>query len=119
MTLGGRSVPFLDALYMAIVTLAGVGYGEIVRTDHNAALRIFNMFVIVIGVGSMVYVFSVLTAFLVEGEITNLFWRRKMQKRISELREHYIILGLGDTGRYAAEELHRTHSPYVVVESAE
>jgi voltage-gated potassium channel len=119
MTLGGRGVPFLDALYMAIVTLAGVGYGEIVKTDLNPALRIFNMFVIVIGVGSMVYVFSVLTAFLVEGEITNLFWRRKMQNRINALREHYIILGLGDTGRYAVEELHRTHSPYVVVESHE
>ncbi len=119
MTLGGPSVRPLDAVYMAIVTLAGVGYGEIVRTDLNPTLRVFNMFVIVIGVGTMVYVFSVLTAFLVEGEITNLFWRRKMQKKISELREHYIILGLGDTGRYAVEELQRTRSPYVVVESHE
>lgn len=115
----GDHVGLLDALYMAVVTLAGVGYGEIVKTDFNPLLRIFNMFVIVIGVGTMVYVFSVFTAFLVEGEITSLFWRRKMQKRISELREHYIILGLGDTGRYAVEELHRTSSPFVVVESHE
>src|SRR5437016_11680422 len=80
----GRS-SLLDAVYMAIITVAGVGYGEIIPTEHNTALRIFNMFVVVIGVTVTVYVFSVVTAFLVEGEIRNLFWRRKMQKRINEL----------------------------------
>jgi voltage-gated potassium channel len=63
-----------------------------------------------------VYVFSVVTAFLVEGEIRNLFWRRTMQKRIQALKEHFIVCGLGDTGRYAIEELHKTKTPFVVVE---
>jgi voltage-gated potassium channel len=114
----GRS-SLLDAVYMAIITVAGVGYGEIIPTEHNTALRIFNMFVVVIGVTVTVYVFSVVTAFLVEGEIRNLFWRRKMQKRINELREHFIICGLGDTGRYAVDEMRRTGTPYVVIESHE
>jgi len=56
---------------------------------------------------------------LVEGEITNIFWRRKMLKRISELKDHYIVCGLGDTGRHAVEELARTHAPYVVIENNE
>src|SRR6202158_1709058 len=99
--IGGPSVTFLQSLYMAVVTLAGVGYGEIIDSSHNPALRIFNMFVVTVGVMITVYVFSVVTAFLVEGEIRNLFWRRTMQKRIQELKDHYIVCGLGDTGRYA------------------
>jgi len=104
---------------MAVITVAGVGYGEIIPTDHNHVLRIFNMFVVVVGVTITVYVFSVVTAFLVEGELRNLFWRRKMQKRINELEDHFIVCGLGDTGRHTVDELQRTQTPYVVVESAE
>jgi voltage-gated potassium channel len=117
--LGGPSVSFLEALYMAVVTLAGVGYGEIISTAHNPALRVFNMFVVIFGVMITVYVFSSVTAFLVEGEITNIFWRRKMLKRIGELRDHYIVCGLGDTGRHCIEELARTGSPFIVVDHSE
>src|SRR5437763_10349676 len=114
--LGCSHVTFLQALYMAVITLAGVGYGEIIDTSHNPALRIFNMFVVFFGVTITVYVFSVVTAFLVEGEITNIFWRRRMQKRISELKNHFIVCGLGDTGRFAVDELQKTGTPFVVIE---
>jgi voltage-gated potassium channel len=114
--LGGPSVTFLQALYMAVITLAGVGYGEIVDTARNPALRIFNMGVVLFGVAITVFVFSVVAAFLVEIEVTNPFWRRRMQARIKELRGHYIVCGLGDTGRHAVEELQKTGTPYVVVE---
>ena len=97
--LGGPSVTFLQALYMAVITLAGVGYGEIVDTAHNPALRVFNMGVVLFGVAVTVYVFSVVAAFLVEVELTNPFWRRRMQRRIDQLSGHYIVCGLGDTGR--------------------
>ncbi|MGC1654802.1 MAG: potassium channel family protein, partial [Candidatus Sulfotelmatobacter sp.] len=117
--LGGPSVSFLQALYMAVITLAGVGYGEVVETAHNPALRVFNMGVVLFGVAVTVYVFSVVAAFLVEIESTNPFWRRRMQKRISELRDHYIVCGLGDTGRHVADEMHRTGTDFVVVEPRE
>jgi voltage-gated potassium channel len=117
--LGGPSVTFLQALYMAVITLAGVGYAEIVDTAHNPALRVFNMGVVLFGVAVTVYVFSVVAAFLVEIEATNPFWRRRMQKRISQLRGHYNVCGMGDTGRYVAEEMHRTGTPYVVVDHRE
>src|ERR1700730_11082509 len=97
--LGGPGVTFLQALYMAVITLSGVGYQEIVDTSHSPALRVFNIFVVLFGVAIMVYVFSVVTAFLVEGELSDLFWRRKMEKQISGLTGHYIICGFGDTGR--------------------
>ena len=115
--IGGSSVTLLQAVYMAVITLAGVGYGEIVDTAHNPALRVFNMFVVLFGVTITVYVFSVVTAFLVEGEITDIFWRRKMQRRISELKDHFIVCGLGDTGRFAVDELQKTGTPFVVIEA--
>src|SRR6266446_1986911 len=87
--LGGPSVTFLQALYMAVITLAGVGYGEIVDTAHNPALRIFNMGVVLFGVAITVYVFSVVAAFLVEVEFSNPFWRRRMQRHIDELSGHH------------------------------
>lgn len=114
--LGGGHVTFLQALYMAVITLAGVGYGEIIDTSTNPALRVFNMGVILVGVTLTVYVFSVVTAFLVEGEIRNIFWRRRMERRINELKDHYVVCGLGDTGRYAIDELLKTETPFVAMD---
>src|SRR5947209_16350172 len=114
------NVTFLQALYMTVITLAGVGNGEeIVSTMHSPGLRVFNMAVIVLGWAIAAYVLASITTFLVEGEITNIFWRRKMQKRISELKQHYVVCGLGDTGRHAVEELQKTRTPYVVIETNE
>jgi len=117
--LGGPHVSFLQALYMAVITVAGVGYAEIIDTSTNPALRVFNLFIVMFGVAITVYVFSVVAAFLVEIEIGNPFWRRRMQKRISELSDHIIVCGLGDTGRHAAQELQKAGASYVAVETAE
>ena len=117
--LGGKSVGFLQALYMAVITLAGVGYSEIVDTSRNPALRLFNIGVVLVGVAITVYVFSVIAAFLVEVETRNPFWRRTMQTRIDKARDHFIVCGLGDTGRHAVHELHKTSTPHVVVELVE
>lgn len=115
--LGGPSVTFLQALYMAVITLAGVGYGEFVDTSHSAVLRLFNIFVVLFGVMITAYVFSSVTAFLVEGDYSDVFRRRKMLKKIQQLRNHYIVCGLGDTGRHAVDELQKTGSQFVVIEN--
>jgi voltage-gated potassium channel len=117
--LGGPEVTFLQAFYMAVITLAGVGYGEVVDTSHSPVLRVFNIFVVLFGVMITAYVFSSVTAFLVEGDYSNKFRRRKMQNRIKELKNHYIVCGLGDTGRHAIAELQKTNTPYVVIEHVE
>ncbi len=116
MVIGGPSVTLLDAVYMAVITLTGVGYGEIVDTSHNPVLRIFNIFVVVLGVGFAVYVFSELTAFLVEGELRHLFRRGKMKRQIGELKQHFIVCGAGETGRHVIDELRKTGTPHVVVD---
>src|SRR5271166_6455210 len=116
MVIGGPSVTLLDAVYMAVVTLTGVGYGEIVDSSQNPALRVFNIFVVVIGVGFAVYVFSELTAFLVEGELRHLFRRKKVKRKIDELQGHFIVCGAGETGRHVMDELHKTGNPHVIVD---
>jgi voltage-gated potassium channel len=119
MLLGGHDVTFLQAVYMAVITLAGVGYGEIVDTSHHPVLRVFNIFVVLFGVMITAYVFSSVTAFLVEGDYSNMFRRRKMLNRIKLLKNHYIVCGLGDTGRHAIAELHKTNTPFVLIEHQE
>jgi len=116
--LGGPGVSLLDAIYMVVITFSGVGYGEIVDTTNRHALRIFNIFIVLSGAGVAVYVFSLLTAFLVEGELRHLFRRSRMRKQISELKGHFIVCGFGETGRHAVNELQKTHTPHVVVEFA-
>ena len=116
--IGGPSVHLLDAIYMAVVTLSGVGYGEIIDTSQNHVLRIFNMFIVLAGVAVAVYVFSQLTAFLLEGELRNLFRRSRMKKQIADLRQHIIVCGFGETGRHAVDELRKTHTPYVVIDNS-
>ena len=114
--IGGPSVTLLDAIYIVVVTLTGVGYDEPVDTSHNPALRTFNIFVVLLGIGLGIYVFSELTAFLVEGELHHLFRRRKMKRRIGELIQHVIVCGTGETGRHVVEELQKTGTPHVVVD---
>jgi voltage-gated potassium channel len=115
--LGGHTVTWLDAIYMTVVTLTSVGYQEIISTHDNPPLRIFNIFVLIFGLGIMLYVFSIATAFVVEGDLSRLFWKNKMLKRIKGLRNHTIICGAGTTGLRVVEELQKTHREMVVIDT--
>ena len=114
--LGGPEVTLLDAVYMAVVTFATVGYTEVVDTSTHPALRVFNIFVILFGIGIMLYVFSASTAFIVEGELKDIFRRRKMLKQIRDMHDHFIVCGAGETGHYVAQELLKTAYTFVVID---
>jgi voltage-gated potassium channel len=114
--LGGPEVTLLDAIYMAVITIATVGYGEVVDTAAHHSLRIFNIFVILFGIGIMLYVFSASTAFIVEGELKDIFRRRKMLKQIRDMRDHFVVCGGGETGQYVVQELLKTGHPFVVID---
>lgn len=104
-----------DSLYMTVITLATVGYGE--THPLSTAGRIFTMFLILGGMGVILYGVSRITSFVVEGEMSGILRRRRMNRTISHLSHHYIVCGWGNTGSYAAEELQRTHRPCVVVDN--
>ena len=117
--LGGPEVTFLDAIYMAVITVATVGYGEVVDTSAHPSLRIFNIFVILFGIGIMLYVFSTSTAYIVEGELKDIFRRRKMLKQIRDMHDHFIVCGAGETGHYIVQELLKTGHTFVVIDHGE
>jgi len=105
---------FFDSLYMTIITIASVGYGEVHTLTGNG--RIYTIILILCGTTTLIYGTSVLTAFIVEGELTNALRRRKMKNAIAKLENHYIVCGMSVTGKYIVEELVKTGRQLVVVE---
>ncbi|MBF0506578.1 MAG: NAD-binding protein [Nitrospirae bacterium] len=103
-----------DSLYMTVITLASVGLSEV--HPLSAKGRIFNMVFILLGTGVLVCGVSTITAFIVEGEFTDVFRRKKMQNKINRLNGHYIVCGADQTGRYVIEELVKTKRDFVVIE---
>ncbi len=104
----------LDALYMTVITLSSVGFMEV--HDLSDKGRVFTMALILCGSGVLIYGISIITAFIVEGELTDVLRRRKMQKRIDRLEGHYIVCGADQTGRYVIDELLRTQKKFSVID---
>jgi voltage-gated potassium channel len=106
-----------ECLYMTIITLTTVGFGEIIDLTRVPGARTFTIIILLGGLGVAAYFVSTLTAFLVEGELTNVFWRKKMEKQIRKLTGHIIICSDDSTGvaYYVIEELHKTGTPFVLV----
>jgi voltage-gated potassium channel len=105
---------FLDALYMTVITLATVGYGEV--HSVSAAGRIFTLFLILLGVGYFLYVVGNIIQFLVEGRIRLVFGRHKLDKQINRLKNHYIICGYGRMGRALTRFLVHRFLDVVIIE---
>ncbi len=105
---------FFDSLYMTIITIASVGYGEVRPLTENG--RIFTMLLILIGSGTLIYCFSICTAIIVEGELTDALRRRKMKNEISRLKNHFVVCGISATGHYIIDELLKTGRKFVVVD---
>ncbi|MCX5863519.1 MAG: potassium channel protein [Deltaproteobacteria bacterium] len=108
-----------DCLYMTVITLTTVGFGEILDVANVPGARLFTIFILLSGLGLAAYFVSTLTAFLVEGELTNVFWRKKMAQQIRKLSGHIIVCGVGRIGCSIMEELHRNHTPFVVIDPDE
>lgn len=106
--------PFDDAMYMTIITLATVGYGEVHQVSDTG--RIFTIFLIVMGVGYFMYVVGLIMQYLVEDRIRVILGRRKLDKQIAKLKGHYIICGYGRIGRVLAHYLTERYLNVVIIE---
>jgi voltage-gated potassium channel len=109
--------PWFDGFYMVVTTLTTIGYQEVHPLSH--AGRIFNVGVIIVGVSLVFLAIGGLTQALLEFELRSFFGKRKMERDIHHLAEHYIICGAGRVGRSAARELARKPAPFVIVEMNE
>lgn len=106
---------FMDSLYMTVITISTVGFGEVRTVD--AAGRVFTIFLVFIGVGFSVYVAGAVVQFMVEGRMRAILGRRRLNQKIARLKNHYIVCGYGRIGRVLCNRLRTKMSNIVVVDS--
>ena len=114
--LGGPGTTLLNSIYMTVITISTIGYGEVVDTAAHPAARVFTVVYIIVCLGTIAYAVSSITAFVVEGELKNILGRRKMEKEISRLQDHYIICGSDETALTVIQEMLLTQKKFVVIE---
>jgi len=107
---------FMDCVYMTVISMTGVGYGEVIQVTGNASAQIFTMLIIIFGMGFILYGISTLTALLIEGELSGILRKRRMEKRIKKLKNHYIVCGGGETGHPLIDELVKNREKVVLIE---
>lgn len=107
----------MDGLYMTVITIATVGYGEVHEISQLG--RAFTVILIFLGVGFFLYVIGNLAQFLVEGRIRVILGRRKLDKQINQVRDHYVVCGYGRIGRVLSRFLVQRHMNVVVIEQDE
>jgi voltage-gated potassium channel len=107
---------FLDALYMTVTTLTTVGYREV----HELSTKgiVFTIILIVAGVGTVLYALSAVAVIFLEGALQGIFGRRKLEKKIQALKNHYIVCGYGRMGRIIGRELRAEGVPFVAIEKS-
>jgi voltage-gated potassium channel len=106
----------LDAIYMVVITIFGVGYGE-VRPIEAPALKVFTISLILAGCSAGLWVVGSVVEFMAEGTINKALGRRRMTRQISELSNHTIVCGFGRVGQMLCRELQEAGVPVVVVDA--
>ena len=107
---------WFDAFYMTLITVATIGYGEIIDMSSNQPARVLTVVIGILGAGNLSLLFSVVTVGLLETDLNGTLRRRRMEKAIRKLKGHYILCGFGRVGRNIAHELEATHRHYVGVD---
>jgi voltage-gated potassium channel len=107
--------PLLDALYQTVTTVATVGFREV--RPLSPAGQVFTMVLILLGVGTVLYNLGVLVEAVTEGHLREYLWRSRMDRDISQLRDHVIVCGHGRVGRSATRQLVDNGHRVVVVDS--
>ena len=108
--------PF-DAFYMTAITITTVGYGEVVDLRHTDAGRLFAALVSFIGFGTVTFIFTSLSVFFLETDLNEALRRRRMEKAILKLKNHYIVCGYGRIGGVVVQEIMKVTPDVVVIET--
>ena len=106
----------LDAIYMVIITIFGVGYGE-VQPLTSANLKVFTILVIIAGALSVAYIISGIVQLVTEGELRRILNVKRMNQDIERLENHVIICGFGRIGQMVSAQLQKAHQPFVIVDN--
>ena len=105
---------FVDALYMTVITVTTVGFGEV--HPFTPEEKIFTIFLILSSITVFGYAVSSFSEYLVSGRLFEHFKHRKVEKQISRLKGHTIVCGYGRNGKQAILKLKNYNKDFVVVE---
>ncbi len=105
----------MDAVYMTAITLSTVGYGEVHEMSEWG--RLFTVVLVFAGVGFSLYVASVIVQFMMEGRIRTILGRKKLDRKINRLKNHYIVCGYGRIGRVLCQNLAGPSIDLVVIDN--
>ena len=107
---------WFDCFYMTFITVATIGFGEIIDMTSNQPARIFTVVIGILGAGNLSMLFSVVTVALLETDLNGNLQRKRMEKQIKKLKGHYILCGFGRVGRNIAQELISTNRHFVAID---
>lgn len=116
-TLGYRVIEgwsLTESFYMAVITIATVGFTEV--HPLSTIGRDFTILLIFVGIFGISYTISVITGMIVEGQLTHFWERRRMERRVAQVTEHFIICGYGRVGAQIVAEFRREQAPFVVID---
>jgi voltage-gated potassium channel len=118
--IGGGRWLFSDCLYMTVISVTTVGYGEVLSNmDVVPYARMFTIILLVFGTGTIVFFASTITAFIIEGDLKNVLFASRMKKRMKRMKDHVVVCGAGSTGRNVIEELIKTDVPVIAIDTRE
>ncbi len=104
----------LESFYQVVITLSTVGFREVAPLSREG--KILTMFVIVFGIVTVTYLGRRIIAFTVEGEMAGIRRRKKMERSLEKIRDHYLVCGFGRVGQWVVEEFVKENVPFVVID---
>lgn len=110
-----ENISFVDALYMTVITVSTVGYGDMVPIHTSG--KIFTVFMVLGGVAYVMYMFSKIMETVIEGGLREIMGKRLMAKELARLKDHYIVCGFGRIGKVICDTLDGSEIPFAVIES--
>jgi voltage-gated potassium channel len=106
----------LHCFYQVGILLTAVGFTDILKSHESVAASIFTVFLSLFGIGFLLWMLSTVTGFIVSGKLLSVLGREKMRKKITALKNHFIICGGGETGIHCVEELCSSGTDFVLID---
>lgn len=107
---------WFNCFYMTFITVATIGFGEVIDMSSNPTARAFTVVIAIFGTGTLTLLFSIVTVAILETDLNGSLRRKRMEKLIKRLNHHYILCGFGRVGRNVGRELAATNRHFVALD---